>query len=184
MNLSYLYSNWNSSETSISSLNSSTIPPVVIHSALVVILFRIFLYSSFYYVGLFFPFGLIFNAFLLLVFGMSPMGTTKTTRLYYLAMAYGELGAVIFKDAYYFWGSLGLSFATGGVNIFGPFNPLARSGSYKWMCSVHGFLWYSHEMFANYIFLLFEFERVVAVYSPFRVRHFFTMKRTLFTVHT
>ena len=147
------------------------------------LIFRIGLNCSGYYVGLFFPFGLLFNVFLLLVFGMSPMGTTKTTRVYYLAMAYGELVTVLFKDAYYFWGSLGFPFVSGGYNLLGPFNPVIYlDGNHGWMCSVMAFLWYGHEMFANYTFLLFELERVVAVYSPFRVHRFFTLKVTLITV--
>ena len=170
--------------SSISTLNASSDPAVTSteHSALVVMLFRVFVFSSFYYVGLFFPFGIIFNLLLLIVFGLSPVGTTKTTRVYYLAMAYGELGTVLFKDAYYFWGSLGLPFVTGGFNPLGPINPLSPIGNFNWACGLHGFLWFTHEIFSNNIFLLFELERVVAVYAPLRVRHFFTYRKTLLMV--
>ena len=176
------------SSMSSSSLNSTTIPVVqttsyISHVAWII--FRIGMNVSGYYVGLFFPFGLLFNVFLLLVFGMSPLGTTKTTRVYYLAMAWGELITVLFKDAYYFWGSLGLPYVSGGYNLLGPLNPVIYSyvdGRHSWLCSLMAFLWYGHEMFANYTFLLFELERVVAVYSPFRVHRFFTLKVTLITV--
>ena len=146
-------------------------------------IFRVGLFTSFYYVGLFFPFGLLFNFFLLIVFGISPLGTTKTTRVYYMAMAYGELGTVLFKDAYYFWASFWLPFVTGGFNLLGPLNPLTQVINNASLCSLQGYLWYTHEMFANYTFLLFELERVVAVYSPLRVHRLFTLRGTLIMVY-
>lgn len=174
----------NSSE-SVFSLNFSQIPttqPQPIGTPqLAFILFRVGMFLSFYYVGLFFPFGLIFNFLLLLVFAMSPVGTTKTTRVYYMAMAYGELMTVFFKDAYLFWASLGFPFVFGGFNLIGTLNLLTHR-DFSWLCSVQGFMWWAHEMFANYMFLLFEFERVVAIYSPFRVHRYFTLKGTLITV--
>lgn len=172
---------------SISLLNFSSIPAVQTTSKtdVAVVIFRIGLYSSFYYVGLIFPFGLVFNILLLIVFGVSPLRTTETTRVYYLAMAYAELVTVFFKDGYLFWASFGLPFVTGGLNPLGFLNPLSHLGNPEcyWMCSVHGFVWYTHEMLANYAFLLFELERVVAVYSPFRVHRLFTLRVTLITVY-
>ena len=172
------------SNSSISTLNAFYDPALTTtaHSAIVVMLFRVFVFSSFYYVGLFHPFGIIFNLFLLIVFGISPLGTTKTTRVYYLAMAYEELGTVLFKDGYYFWGSLGLPFITGGFNPLGPINPLSTIGNFNWACGLHSFLWFTHEIFSNNVFLLFELERVVAVYAPLRVRHIFTYRKTLLMV--
>lgn len=154
------------------------------HSAINLALYNVVTHMSFYYELLFFPFGLLFNALILLVFGISPLGTTKTTRVFYLAMAYGELGTVLFKDAWYFFADLGIPFITGGFNPLGVINGMGGigNGSPIWMCGLQVFMWYSHEMFANYIFVVFELERVIAVYSPLSARHFFTKKIALITV--
>ena len=154
------------------------------HIFITLVLYNAVNHMSFYYEIFFFPFGLIFNLLLLLAFGISPVGTAKTTRIYYIAMAYGELGTVLFKDAWYFWADLGVPFVTGGLNPFGPVNAMSGigNGSPKWMCGLQVFLWYSHEMFANYVFVVFELERVIATYVPLHARHLFTKQRTLITV--
>ena len=151
------------------------------HIFITLVLYNAVIHMSFYYEICFFPFGLIFNLLLLLVFGISSVGTIKTTRIYYIAMAYGELGTVLFKDAWFFWADLGVPFVTGGLNPFGPVNGIGNE-SPKWMCGLQACLWYSHEMFANYVFVVFELERVIAIYVPLHARHLFTKKGTLFTV--
>ena len=121
-----------------------------------ILLYRIFGYSCFYFIGVFFPFGIVFNALLLVVFSLTSQGTTHTTRVYYLVMAYGELGTVIFKDLWGFFLGTGLP-SVFEVNPLGPFNPaLAVWGN--WLCPLMLFLWYSHEILANTTFVLFEFE--------------------------
>lgn len=154
------------------------------HSAVTFVLYKIVNHMSFYYEMVCFPFGLVCNFLLLLVFGISSVGTTKTTRIYYLAMAYGEFGTVLFKDAWYFWADLGVPFVTGGLNILGPANAMGGigKGSPSWMCGLQVFLWYSHEMFANYIFILFQLERVIAIYAPLHARHLFTKHGTIIIV--
>ena len=77
------------------------------HSNISVATFKIFSLSSFYYAGIFFPFGLLFNLLLLLVFGFSKHHAKQTTRLFYFWIAYGELGTVLFKDAIFFLGMSG-----------------------------------------------------------------------------
>ena len=144
-------------------------------------IFHLLSFISFYYVGVFFPFGIIFNVLLLIVFGISPLGTTKTTRVYYLAMASGEIGTVIFKEVWNFWASIGVPFVMKGFNPLGPLNGIWKE-SPEWMCGLQVFLWYSNEMFANYTFLLFELERVVAIYTPLRARYLFTKRRTVVLV--
>ena len=154
------------------------------HWVITLVLYNAVNHVSFYYEICFFPFGLIFNLLLLLAFSISSVGTTKTTRIYYLAMAYGELGIVLFKDAWYFWADLGVPFVTGGLNPLGPVNAMSGigNGSPNWMCGLQVFLWYSHEMFANFVFVVFELERVIAIYVPLHARHLFTKQGTLITV--
>ena len=154
------------------------------HPSITLLIYRILSLMSFYYEILFIPFGLLLNMFILLVFGSTPLGTTKTTRIYYLAMAYGEFGTVLFKDAWYFWACLGLPYVAGGRNPIGPLNTMGgiASGSPAWMCSLQVFLWYSHEMFANYAFVVFELERVAAIFLPLHARQLFTKRRTLIAV--
>lgn len=154
------------------------------HKPITLLLFILMTNMSFYYEIIFFPFGLIFNMLLLLVFGMSSVGTTKTARVYYLAMAYGELGTVLFKDMWYFWADLGVPHITGGLNPLGAVNGMGNIGNLGngWICGLHVFLWYSHEMFANYSFVLFELERVIAIYAPIHARSLLTKRGSLLMV--
>ena len=145
------------------------------------VVFGIFSASTFYFESFFFPLGITFNVLLLMAFSASGMGTTKTTRVYYLAMAYSELGTVFAKDFWFFWASIGIPYITGGFNPLGALNgvsPMAVS----WLCGLKAFIWYSHETFANYIFLLFELERVVAIYAPLKARKIFTKRGTIVIV--
>lgn len=150
-----------------------------------VLIYNVLSIMSFYYVMLFFPFGLIFNLLSLIVFGTTPLNATKTTRVYYLAIAYGEFGTVLFKDGWYFWVCLGLPYVTGGQNPFGPLNSMGsiENRGPAWMCSLQVFLWYSHEMFSNYTFIIFELERIVAIYLPLHARQIITKRRTIIAVH-
>ena len=154
------------------------------HSNISVATFKIFLFSSFYVAGVFFPFGLLFNLLLLLVFGFSKHHTKQTTRLFYFWIAYGELGTVLFKDAFYFWGCLGVPFITEGKNPLGPLNSMGKFGkdTFPWMCGLQVFLWYSHELFANYTFLVFELDNVFVIYQPLKTPHLFTKRTCLITV--
>ena len=154
----------------------NNLPPL---PSITLLIYRVLSLMSFYYEIRFIPFGLLLNMFIILVFGITPLGTNKTTRIYYLAMAYGEFGTVLFKDAWCFWACLGLPYVAGGNNPIGPLNSMGgiASGSSAWMCSLQMFLWYSHEMFANYAFIVFELERVSAIFLPL-----FTKRRTLITV--
>ena len=142
------------------------------------VVFGIFSALTFYYESLFFPLGITFNILLLMAFSASEMGTAKTTRVYYLAMAYGELGTVFAKDCWFFWASIGIPYITGGFNPLGALNGMSPT-AISWLCGLKAFIWYSHETFANYIFLLFELERVMEIYAPLKARKIFTMRCTI-----
>lgn len=154
------------------------------HTAITCLMFKILTYMSFYYEIIFFPFGLIFNLLLFLMFSISSMGTTKTTRVFYMAMAYGEFVTVLFKDTFYFWAGLGVPFLTRGLSLLGPLdaNSHVNNDSTELVCGLYGILWFSHEMFANYTFVVFELHRVVAIYAPLQARYLFTKRGTLITV--
>lgn len=152
------------------------------HSEITLLIYKIVNHMWFYSESFFFPCGLVFNLLLLLVFGISSMGTTKTTRVYYLAMAYGDFGTVLFKDTWFYWLDLGFPFVTAGLNPLGAANAIGGSSSTHWMCGLHLFLWYSHEMFANFNFVAFELHRVIAIYAPLHARHLFTKRGTIITV--
>lgn len=174
-----LSSNTTNSQPSISDENH-----LVNHDNMSASIFRILSFSSFYYAGMFFPLGLFLNVLLLLVFWHSKIAKSNRTRIYYLAMAYGEFGTVLFKDAWYFWASLGVPFVTGGFNPLGPLNSMSttENNSYSWTCGLNVFLWYSHELFANYTFLLFEIDCVCTFYKTFGTNRLLTKRYSLILV--
>lgn len=159
-----------SNDSKISSFTITT------NADLTVTLFKIFTNATFYYLTPFIPLGILFNILILLVFGRSGLGTTKTTRIYYLVMAWGELGTVIFKDLWFF--ALGI-----GVTEVFKANPIGVLNVHvvnnPFLCSFLWFIWYIHEMAANNAFVVFEFERVFALYMPLQSLSFNTQRKAL-----
>ena len=102
---------------------------------------------------------------------------TPSTRVYYIAIAYGEFGTMLFKDLWWLWLGIGWPGVL-KLNPLGPLNP-ANLSSPVWLCPLSIYLWYVHESIANNAFVLFQMERVVALYFPFRARVFLMTRQAL-----
>lgn len=145
-------------------------------------LFRIYCVFTFYFNIPFIPFGILFNLLSLVIFSRTSIGTTTSTRVYYLVMAYTELTTVFMKDFWFFW--LGLGFPM----IFGidplsaiRLNPHSDS-SFSQLCNIMIYIYFIHEMVANATFVLFAMERVIALYYPFFALYWFNRVRALIAV--
>ena len=199
------------------------------HEDLTLFLFKLFIHTAFYYVGLLLPFGLLCNFLLLMVFvspgvyrvsrsisrnisGLSlrdvsgqrresvfsgiqlaenvvsvsrpvssqrpvTVGATPSMRVYYAAIAWGELGTLVFKDAWWMWLAVGWPGIL-RLNALGPWNP-ADPEAPHWLCPLSLYLWYVHETLANNVFVLLQLERVVALYFPLRARAFLSTRSAL-----
>ena len=152
------------------------------HDDATILLFNIFSYGSFYFVGPLLPFALVANILLVYVFVRAPLSTRKTARIYYVVVGWGELGTLCFK--YLWWLFLGIGIST----VFTPFdpiepvNPSSTKSESVWICPIVLFFWYWHEMLANNMFIIFQMERVTALYFPLRARSLLNLKRTLIIV--
>ena len=102
---------------------------------------------------------------------------TPSTRVYYIAIAYGEFGTMLFKDLWWLWLGIGWPGVL-KLNPLGPLNP-ADMSSPKWLCPLVLYLWYVNETIANNVFVLLQLERVVALYFPLRARAFLTTRQAL-----
>lgn len=106
------------------------------------------------------------------------MGTTSTTRVYYIIIGFGELGKLIFKDLWILFLGYGWPYIFAGHNILGVLNP-ALSRNHPMLCQLSLTLWFFHEILANTAFIVFESKRVAALYCPFRSRMFFTPSKAI-----
>ena len=147
-----------------------------LQSAESVIFIKIFYHLTFYFTGIFIPPSIIFNIIILCMMIKSGKGTQETTRLYYIVMAYGELGTVIFKDTFWLWLGIGWPSVL-GIDLLDKLNMHRKSTDP--ICSLVLFMWYIHEMIANNTMVLFAVERVVALYVPLHVHSLFTFNRAL-----
>lgn len=145
-------------------------------------LFRIYCYSAFYFLLPFIPFGIILNMLSLVTFSRTGKGTTSSTRVYYIVMAYTELTTVFFKDFWFFW------FGVGFPSVFSidplsaiHLNPHSKT-SLDALCNIMIFLYMTHEMVANNSFVLFALERVISLYYPFFARYKFNKIRALMAI--
>ena len=102
---------------------------------------------------------------------------TPSTRVYYIAIAYGEFGTMLFKDLWWLWLGIGWPGVL-KLNPLGPLNP-ADMSSPIWLCPLSIYLWYVHETIANNAFVMFQLERVVALYFPFRARVFLMTRQAI-----
>lgn len=184
------------------------------HEPLTSLFFSIFTHTALYYVGVFMPLGLLFNALILLVLaspggrsyseapvashvrrenapqisenegrmeasrpGGKIVGLTPSARVYYSAIAIGEFGTMFFKDLWWMWLGMGWPGVL-QLNPLGPINP-ADMRSPVWLCPLILYTWFVHETVANNAFVLFQMERVVALYFPLRARKFLTSQQAL-----
>lgn len=161
--------------------SSTLIPVVVSHDYLTIVLYRILNYACFFYIGPLIPFALVFNFLIVVIFVRSPVGTTKTTRIYYIVIAYGEFWTVFFKDLWRYFFEFGYAQVFSGANPLGNVN-VSLSPSSALLCTLVNFLWFAHETLANNVLTLFEVERVVALYIPLHSRHMFTQTKALVIV--
>ena len=154
-------------------LANETIHP---HEPLTETLFKLYTRSAFVFTGPFIPIGIFFNTLILIIFIRTGTGTTPSTRVYYVAMAYGTLGTIFIKDMWFYYLAVGVPSVFPGWDPLGPLNPHSRASSLI-LCKIIVFLWFTHEMFSNLIFTVFAIERVTAIYSPFKALYFFTKKK-------
>ena len=139
----------------------------VFHSSFV----KNFTNAAFYYLSPFIPFGIFFNLLILIAFTRKTQEALKSAQIYYLVMAWGELGTVIFKDLWFFDLGIGLP-EVFHSNPFGVLNVHAVSNAF--LCPFVWFIWYAHETTSNIAFIALDFELVFASYfSP----------RNIFLVH-
>ena len=110
-----------------------------------------------------------------------PVDTTKTTRIYYIVIAYDEFCTVFFKDLWRYFFEFGYAQMFPGANSLGVVN-VSLSPSSALLCTLVNFLWFAHEILASNTIVMFELERVVALYFPFKARHLFTQKKALLIV--
>ena len=108
----------------------------------------------------------------------SGPGTNETTRVYYIVMAYGELGTVIFKDVIRYWLGVGWPSIT-SLDPLGDWNMHHNNTGNEIICPIIYFFSYSHELLANGAMVLFGIERVFALYVPLHVHTIFTFKRSI-----
>ena len=141
------------------------------------LLFRIYRFTAFYFLAFFIPFGIVFNLLIFLIFLKLPLGT-PSTRVYYIAMAFGELGTVLVKDLWFFW--LGVGWPTVAWDPLGPLNPHSDIID-QWYCKGVVFVWFSLEMSANLTFVVFAIERVIVIVFPLKARSF-TQERSMVTI--
>ena len=142
------------------------------------LLFSVYRFSAFYFLALFIPLGIVFNLLIFLIFIKLPLGT-PSTRVYYIAMAFGELGTVLVKDFWFFW--LGVGLPSVAWDTLGPLNPHSDLINI-WYCKLIIFLWFALEMPANLTFVVFAIERVIALYFPLKALFLFTQKRAIITI--
>ena len=105
------------------------------------------------------------------------ISVTPSSRVYYKAIAYGELGTMLFKDLWWLWLGVGWPGVL-GIDPLGLANPKASSAP-KWLCPLSLYLWFVHETIANNCFVLLQLERVVALYHPLRARAFLKTRPAL-----
>ena len=142
------------------------------------LLFSIYRFTSFYFLALFIPLGIVFNLLIFLIFLKLPLGT-PSTRVYYIVMAFGEFGTVLVKDLWFFW--LGVGWPTVAWDTLGPLNPHSEHFNI-WYCKLVIFMWFALEMPANLTFVVFAIERVIALYFPLKALFLFTQKRAMITI--
>lgn len=161
---------FSSNVSTINSLTSTTNAPLTIT------LFKIFTNAAFFYLMPFIPLGILFNILLLCVFGRSRLDIEKSTRIYYLVMAWGELGTVIFKDLWFF--NLGV-----GVTEVFKANPIGELNVHvvnnEFLCPFLWFIWYTHETAANIAFVALEFELVLVLYMRHWSHYWFSERNAL-----
>ena len=144
-------------------------------------IFHAYSFFTFYFILPFIPFGIIFNFLSLVIFSRTALGTTSSTRVYYIVMAYTEMTTVFLKDFWFFW------FGVGFPSVF-KLDPLSQihlnphsKTSLGPLCNIMIFLYFIHEMVANMTFVLFAIERVIVLYYPFS-RYWFNQKRALVAI--
>lgn len=159
--------------------NTSTAREIQRASNATQIIYHIYCYFTFCYNLPFIPFGIIFNLLSLIIFSRTPLGTTSSTRVYYLVMACTEMVIVFMKDFWFSW------FGVGFIQVFGSdplsairLNPHSES-SFPLLCNSMIFVYFVHEMVANVTFLLFAIERVIMLYKPISARYWFNRVRSL-----
>ena len=150
-----------------------------IDSSFTVVLFKIFTNAAFYYLSPFIPFGIVFNLLILVAFTRKTQEALKTAQIYYLVMAWGELGTVIFKDLWFFDLGIGIP-EVFHANPIGVLNIHAVSNAF--LCPFVWFIWYAHETTSNIAFVALDFERVFAIYFPLKTYSWFTSKTAVVTM--
>ena len=152
--------------------SNDTFPPHLTY-----LLFSIYHFTAFYYLAVFIPFGIVFNLLIFLIFLKLPLGT-PSTRVYYIAMAFGEVGTLLITDPWFFW--RGVGWPTVAWDPLGPLNPHS-SITDIWFCKAVVFVWFALEMSANLTFVVFAIERVIAIYFPLKALSF-TQERSMLTI--
>ena len=152
------------------------------HDVVTIRLFNIFSYGAFYFVGPLLPFALFANILLVYLFVRAPLSTRKTARIYYGVVGWGELGTICFKYLWWLFLGLGITTEFTPFDPIEPVNPSSMKSASVWICPIVLFFWYWHEMIANNMFIIFQMERVTALYFPLRARRLLNLKRTLIIV--
>lgn len=126
------------------------------------------------------PVAVCFDVIVIIVFSKSKMGTTKITRLYYKVISAADLIVLASKDFLYFIVGFGIYFI--GLDKLFP------NGLDRWTienhigCSTVATCWFASEAFVNYVYVLLNVERLIALYFPFKVRQIFTKRKLSVTL--
>lgn len=142
------------------------------------VLFAILTNGSFYYLTPFIVIGLVCNGIILFVFSLSSarQEAIKSAHVYYIVMAVGEIGTLIFKDLWFFDFGIGIP-KVFHVNPIGIFNVHMYPSDF--LCPMLWLMWYAHEATSNIAFIAFDLERVVALYFPLKTLYFFNARKAI-----
>ena len=116
--------------------------------------------------------GVLENIAVLFVFGWHSGGVSQTTRIYYIILAILDIISLLtyHLPQYTTWG---LWFITNG-----KFSILIDASS-DFVCALFNYLFYLSEGLANYYYLLFTIERLVAIRSPLLLKKYFSRSHSI-----